>query len=108
MLGQGNDRRTHSRTSAVLGHSARSDKTIQVAAPPTARCTGTRLDMGLGRVSWPPAVNLYNYQTCRKHGAQFILLPHDIWGTDHVNSSTAWPGDNGDWSDYEFLAHPDG
>ncbi|OQD79966.1 hypothetical protein PENANT_c041G00927 [Penicillium antarcticum] len=44
---------------------------------------------------------LSNYQTCRKYGAPFILLPHDVWGTDHTNSSTAWPGDNGDWSDWD-------
>ena len=46
---------------------------------------------------------LSNYRTCRKYGADFILLPHDIWGTDHVNSSTVWPGDNGDWSDYDYF-----
>jgi len=28
-------------------------------------------------------------------------LPHDIWGTDNANSSTVWPGDNGDWTDYD-------
>jgi hypothetical protein len=36
-------------------------------------------------------------------GASFILLPHDIWGTDHANSSTVWPGDNGDWSNYDAF-----
>ncbi|KAJ5699139.1 hypothetical protein N7462_001144 [Penicillium macrosclerotiorum] len=46
---------------------------------------------------------LSNYQTCRKYGADFIILPHDIWGTDHANSSTVWPGDNGDWSDYDLF-----
>jgi hypothetical protein len=49
------------------------------------------------------ASTLSNYQTCRKYGADFILLPHDIWGTDHANSSTVWPGDNGDWSDYDIF-----
>jgi hypothetical protein len=46
---------------------------------------------------------LSNYHTCRKYGAHFILLPHDVWGTDHANSSTVWPGDNGDWSDYDLY-----
>jgi hypothetical protein len=46
-----------------------------------------------------------NYRTAREFGADFILLPHDLWGTDHANSTTHWPGDNGDWTDYEkFLA----
>ncbi|KAI5364651.1 Putative glycoside hydrolase superfamily [Septoria linicola] len=45
-----------------------------------------------------------NYVTSRKYGAKVVLLPHDIWGTDHANSSTVWPGDNGDWTDYDnFL-----
>ncbi|CZR61986.1 uncharacterized protein PAC_11883 [Phialocephala subalpina] len=43
---------------------------------------------------------LSNYFTCRKYGASFIILPHDVWGTDNANSSTFWPGDNGDWTDY--------
>lgn len=46
---------------------------------------------------------LSNYRTCRKYGAEFILLPHDVWGTDHTNSSTVWPGDGGDWSDYDLF-----
>lgn len=46
---------------------------------------------------------LSNYRTCRQYGADFIILPHDVWGTDHANSSTVWPGDNGDWTDYELF-----
>ncbi|KAJ5122932.1 hypothetical protein N7448_009029, partial [Penicillium atrosanguineum] len=49
------------------------------------------------------ASTLSNYQTCRKYGADFIILPHDIWGTDHANFSTVWPGDGGDWSDYDLF-----
>ena len=30
-------------------------------------------------------------------------MPHDVWGTDHANSSTVWPGDNGDWKDYDLF-----
>ena len=45
-----------------------------------------------------------NYNTARQVGARFQILPHDVWGTDHSNSSTVWPGDNGDWTNYdEFL-----
>lgn len=46
---------------------------------------------------------LSNYYTCRKYNANFILLPHDVWGTDHANASTVWPGDNGDWTDYDLF-----
>ena len=46
---------------------------------------------------------LSNYQTARKYGAYFNVLPHDIWGTDHANSSTKWPGDNGDWANYDAF-----
>lgn len=48
---------------------------------------------------------LTNYKTCRNFDANFIILPHDIWGTDSANASTVWPGDDGDWTDYDaFLA----
>lgn len=48
---------------------------------------------------------LSNYQTTRKYGGTFILLPHDIWGADGTQSSSAvYPGDDGDWSNYDnFL-----
>ncbi|KAJ5889367.1 hypothetical protein N7504_010177 [Penicillium tannophilum] len=49
------------------------------------------------------ASTLSNYKTSRKYGADFIILPHDIWGTDHANSSTVWPGDDGDWTDYDLF-----
>jgi hypothetical protein len=51
------------------------------------------------------ASTLSNYKTCRKYGASFVLLPHDVWGTDHTNSSTLWPGDNSDWTDYDNFVH---
>ena len=46
---------------------------------------------------------LQNYRIARQHGARFQILPHDVWGTDHANSSTAWPGDNNDWTDYHHF-----
>jgi hypothetical protein len=45
--------------------------------------------------------SLSNYRTARKYGAKVLLLPHDVWGTDSSNSTTSWPGDGGDWSDYD-------
>ncbi|MEU4549442.1 RICIN domain-containing protein [Nonomuraea dietziae] len=36
-------------------------------------------------------------------GGQFILLPHDLWGADG-SSISRFPGDNGNWTDYDnFL-----
>ncbi|MFF5242664.1 hypothetical protein ACFY3V_00195 [Streptosporangium sp. NPDC000095] len=36
-------------------------------------------------------------------GGRFILLPHDLWGADGAGISR-FPGDNGDWTDYDdFL-----
>ncbi|KAF8847539.1 glycoside hydrolase [Acephala macrosclerotiorum] len=48
---------------------------------------------------------LSNYNTCRKYGARFNLLLHDLWGADSTEPSTApFPGDNGDWTNYDnFL-----
>lgn len=33
-------------------------------------------------------------------GGQFVLLPHDLWGADGFPISR-FPGDNGDWTDYD-------
>lgn len=35
-------------------------------------------------------------------GGEFILLPHDLWGADGYPISR-FPGDNGDWSDYDAF-----
>ncbi|KAJ8118500.1 hypothetical protein OPT61_g533 [Boeremia exigua] len=49
--------------------------------------------------------SLSNYRTARAFGADFILLPHDLWGADGLNQNNVkYPGDDGDWSNYEkFL-----
>jgi len=44
---------------------------------------------------------LDNYKTCVAAKGDFSIYVHDLWGTDHSNSNTKWPGDNGDWSDYD-------
>lgn len=42
---------------------------------------------------------LSNYRTARKYGAKFVFLIHDLWGADGTqNSSTPYPGDNGNWA----------
>ncbi|GAA0538327.1 hypothetical protein GCM10010172_19550 [Paractinoplanes ferrugineus] len=36
-------------------------------------------------------------------GGKFVLLPHDLWGADGANIAR-YPGDNGNWTDYNnFL-----
>lgn len=48
------------------------------------------------------ATVLANYQTTRAQGGTFILLIHDLWGTDGTQASTApYPGDDGDWSSWD-------
>jgi hypothetical protein len=45
---------------------------------------------------------LSNYQTARKYNAGFVFLPHDLYGADSTqNSSTPYPGDDGDWTYYD-------
>ncbi|KAF5529495.1 glycoside hydrolase family 39 [Fusarium mexicanum] len=49
---------------------------------------------------------MINYKQTRKFGAQFIILPHDIWGIDYRDSvpSYQFPGDGGNWTSYDnFL-----
>ncbi|KAJ0345045.1 hypothetical protein COL26b_010114 [Colletotrichum chrysophilum] len=47
---------------------------------------------------------LSNYRTTRKYNADFILLPHDIWGSQGGSSADfPFPGDNGDWSGMEAF-----
>ncbi|KAK1985659.1 glycoside hydrolase superfamily [Colletotrichum cereale] len=47
---------------------------------------------------------LSNYRTTRKYGGDFILLPHDLWGADSIQGEgTAFPGDNGNWTEAELF-----
>ncbi|KAF5582650.1 glycoside hydrolase family 39 [Fusarium pseudocircinatum] len=63
--------------------------------------------LGGGEDKYRPRFNsaLSNYKTARKYGARFVLLIHDLWGADSLQASdAAFPGDGGDWSNYEeFL-----
>lgn len=45
-----------------------------------------------------------DYDKTRSFGVPYIILPHDIWGTDRATESDYWPGDGGDWAEYyRFL-----
>ena len=45
---------------------------------------------------------LSNYKTSRKYNAPFIYLIHDLWGADgQQNSTSPYPGDNGDWTSWD-------
>jgi hypothetical protein len=47
---------------------------------------------------------LSNYRTTRKYNAEFILLPHDLWGADGgQDSKSPFPGDNGNWTEMELF-----
>ncbi|KAM0554623.1 hypothetical protein ACHAO7_003762 [Fusarium culmorum] len=47
---------------------------------------------------------LSNYLTTRKYNADFILLPHDLWGADGGQSSASpFPGDNGNFTEMEVF-----
>ncbi|KAF9778287.1 hypothetical protein IL306_004247 [Fusarium sp. DS 682] len=47
---------------------------------------------------------LSNYLTTRKYNADFILLPHDLWGADGgQGSDSPFPGDNGNWTEMELF-----
>lgn len=47
---------------------------------------------------------LSNYLTTRKYGGEFILLPHDLWGAQGgADSTTPFPGDNGNWTEMEVF-----
>ncbi|UZP34361.1 hypothetical protein NXS19_002177 [Fusarium pseudograminearum] len=48
--------------------------------------------------------SLSNYLTTRKYNADFILLPHDLWGADGGQSSESpFPGDNGNFTEMEVF-----
>ncbi|MGP3968945.1 GH39 family glycosyl hydrolase [Streptomyces sp. 6N223] len=45
---------------------------------------------------------LAQYQRTVDLGGTFQMLPHDLWGADGT-TSPRFPGDNGDWSDYDAF-----
>jgi hypothetical protein len=55
------------------------------------------LDGYLGRFN----STLSNYRTTRKYGGAFLILPHDLWGSDGSLGNGVYPGDNGDWTNME-------
>jgi hypothetical protein len=71
------------------------------------RAGGAQLDNpgGWANGAYDRRWNATRAQMLRTHalGGTFILLPHDLWGADGI-SSPRFPGDNGDWTDYDnFL-----
>ncbi|MFC8799127.1 RICIN domain-containing protein [Promicromonospora sp. NPDC057138] len=71
------------------------------------RAGGAQLDQPGGWVSgqYDRRWNATRAQMLRTQalGGTFILLPHDLWGADGYPISR-FPGDNGDWTDYDnFL-----
>ncbi|MGW0842834.1 RICIN domain-containing protein [Streptomyces sp. NPDC002787] len=44
------------------------------------------------------------YQRTKALGGTFVILPHDLWGSDGTGSSSpTFPGDNGDWSRFDAF-----
>ncbi|MEV8567541.1 RICIN domain-containing protein [Streptomyces sp. NPDC051322] len=43
---------------------------------------------------------LAQYKRTAALGGTFVLLPHDLWGAD-ATTSQGWPGDNGDWTQFD-------
>ncbi|WEO93871.1 RICIN domain-containing protein [Streptomyces sp. FXJ1.172] len=43
---------------------------------------------------------LAQYKRTVALGGTFVLLPHDLWGADGTTNQ-GWPGDNGDWTQFD-------
>ncbi|MFE3521277.1 RICIN domain-containing protein [Streptomyces sp. NPDC059161] len=43
---------------------------------------------------------LAQYKRTAALGGTFVLLPHDLWGADST-TTVGWPGDNGDWTQFD-------
>ncbi|WP_232838192.1 RICIN domain-containing protein [Streptomyces geranii] len=48
------------------------------------------------------ASTLAQYKRTVALGGTFVLLPHDLWGADG-NTVQGWPGDNGDWTQFDAF-----
>ncbi|KAF5645131.1 glycoside hydrolase family 39 [Fusarium sp. NRRL 52700] len=47
---------------------------------------------------------LSNYRTTRRNGGKFILLIHDLWGTDNTQGKGfPYPGDGGTWKNWNAF-----
>jgi len=70
------------------------------------RAGGAQLDQPGGWVSggYARRWNATRAQLLRTQalGGTFVLLPHDLWGADGY-PITRFPGDNGDWTDYDAF-----
>ncbi|WP_405884547.1 RICIN domain-containing protein [Streptomyces sp. NBC_01136] len=52
------------------------------------------------QIRW--ASTLAQYKRTAALGGTFVLLPHDLWGADGTTSQ-GWPGDNGDWTQFDAF-----
>jgi hypothetical protein len=50
------------------------------------------------------AATLAQYKRTAALGGTFILLPHDLWGADGTTNQ-AFPGDNGDWTQFDSFVN---
>ncbi|NUT94036.1 MAG: beta-xylosidase [Saccharothrix sp.] len=70
------------------------------------RAGGAQLDSPGGWVSgkYDRRWNATRAQLLRTRalGGEFVLLPHDLWGADGYSISR-FPGDNGNWTDYDAF-----
>ncbi|MFD4872461.1 RICIN domain-containing protein [Streptomyces sp. NPDC058420] len=48
------------------------------------------------------ASTLAQYKRTAALGGTFVLLPHDLWGADGTTRQ-GWPGDNGDWTQFDAF-----
>ncbi|NGO46735.1 RICIN domain-containing protein [Streptomyces ureilyticus] len=49
---------------------------------------------------WAPT--LAQYKRTKALGGTFVILPHDLWGSDGTTTQ-GWPGDNGDWTKFDAF-----
>jgi len=47
---------------------------------------------------------LAQYKRTKALGGTFVILPHDLWGADGT-TSTGFPGDNGDWTQFDNFVN---
>lgn len=71
------------------------------------RAGGAQLDNPGGWVggTYPRRWNATKAQAIRTAalGGQFVILVHDLWGADAETNASVFPGDNGNWANYDAF-----